>query len=827
MPPAFGVHLPCVESVCDMKISWSWLNAYLDVDIDVNEAADILTSTGLEVEKIEQVDPVPGMLKGVVVGEVISCEKHPDADKLQITSVNIGQEEHLPIVCGAPNVAAGQKVLVATVGTILNPTGADPLKIKKAKIRGQESRGMICAQDELGLGTDHDGIMVLPVDAEVGMSGALHLGLRSEYAFEIGLTPNRADGMSHLGTARDLIAAINHRQERNERVLWPSVEEFKKDDDALHIPFEVKDEQACLRYTGLGLTDVKVGPSPEWIQARLRSIGLKSINNVVDITNFVQWEVGQPLHAFDADEIGGNKIVVRTLDTGTTFTTLDDIERKLDAKDLMICDADLQGMCIAGVFGGAKSGVTEKTTKVFLESALFDTTSIRKTAKRHGLHTDASFRFERGVDPDRTIYALKRAALLLKEHAGAKISSDVADHYPDPIKPFQVTMRYRMLDRTMGHQMNRDEIKSLLPLLDIKVTGETEEGLNLEIAPYRVDVLREIDVIEEIIRIHGFNRIDVPAKLSVPAGNEARVPMEQLSESIGAHWSSRGFSEIMTPSLVSAADVLAGGLVGEEELVKLSNPLSSELDVMRPDMIMGGLAAINYNVNRKNQNLRLFERGRVYTKKEEKEKEVNRFSLFLSGKHDVQIWRGASREVELADVKAELEMLLNRCKVGNLHVERKEHALLDNANEIKVGERVVAVFGTVKAALAKRMDVDQIVHFGEVNFEALLKLRRKQKLEFKTVSKYPVARRDLSVLIDKEVRFEELKDLAVRNEKKLLKGVTLLDRFEGNKLPDGKKSYCLTFTLQDEGQTLTDERIDKVIEKFFKIYEKEFQAERR
>lgn len=809
-----------------MKISWSWLSDYLDADIDVNEASDILTSTGLEVETVEKVEPVPGMLAGVVVGKVESCSPHPNADKLQCCQVDVGGEELLPIVCGAPNVAAGQKVLVATVGCTIHPNLGEPFKIKKAKIRGEESRGMICAEDELGLGTDHDGIVVLDPAAEVGMSAALHLGLQIEYVFEIGLTPNRADGMSHLGAARDLVAALNHRKELNLKVITPSVEGFKVEAKKLTVPVEVEDREGCLRYAGVGLTNITVGPSPSWLQERLLSIGIKPTNNVVDVTNFVQHETGQPLHAFDADKIRGGKVVVKTLAKDTRFTTLDEVERKLDETDLMICDQN-GGMCIAGVFGGLDSGVSDTTKRVFLESALFDMTRIRKTAKRHGLHTDASFRFERGVDPNGTIYALKRAALLLKEVAGATIASEISDHYPEPIRPHKVTLRYRMLDRMMGHPMSPSDVKSILPMLDIAIVSESDEGLELEVVPYRVDVTREADVIEEIMRIHGFDRVALPEKLMLPGGSRANVPEESLCQAISAQLSSRGFTEIMTPSLVSGEAAMKNGSGAENDMVRMANPLSSELDVMRPDMISGGLAAIAYNLNRKVPNIRFYERGRVYRLDGDTHTEEQRFSLFLSGAWQTETWRTQSRKAELEDVKAELELVLHRSGISGFTVSACEHSMLIDAHEMKLGKRVLGRFGTIRSSVLKRSDVGQDVHYGELVIGALLKSRRKIKLEFEAIPKYPSVRRDLSMLLDRDVRFEDLREAAFRHEKGLLKEVNLFDRFEGKSLPAGKKSYALSFILQDEHKTLTDSRIEKTMEKLFRIYEKEFGAERR
>ncbi|HRH38495.1 MAG TPA: phenylalanine--tRNA ligase subunit beta, partial [Flavobacteriales bacterium] len=633
-----------------MRISWNWLKQYIDTDLTPQQAAAILTSTGLETESVEEHEPVKGMLKGVVVGQVLTCAKHPDADRLSLCTVDVGAGEALNIVCGAPNVAQGQKVLVALVGATLNMSDGTSITIKKSKIRGQESNGMICAEDELGLGASHAGIMVLDPSAVIGTPGAEQLGLISDHVLEIGLTPNRTDAMGHVGVARDLIAAINYREGKQLKLKLPDVSGYAQDDDARSIAVEVRDAKACPRYAGVTLTNVRVAPSPKWLCDRLEAIGLKPINNVVDVTNFVQYELAQPLHAFDADQLAGGRVIVRKATADESFITLDGKERKLNAEDLVIADANSPA-CIAGVFGGAKSGVSESTTSVFLESACFDPGSVRRTARRHGLHTDASFRFERGVDPSRTVYALERAALLLKEVAGARISSPITDLVGAEQKPVQVDLTFAQLNTVSGIIIAPSDVVRALELLEFVVSQRSDVGVRVQVPSYRVDVTRAVDVIEEILRIHGFDNVPVPSKLHVPAVIDTGLSLDRLRVQLGAHLAARGFKEITTPSLVSGERCGASGYDVGSQLVQLANPLSSELDVLRPTMLFGALQAVAHNINRQRRDLRFFERGRTYLRNDARTVETESLAMLITGKRWTDNWRGDDRASELADVK--------------------------------------------------------------------------------------------------------------------------------------------------------------------------------
>jgi phenylalanyl-tRNA synthetase beta chain len=810
-----------------MRISWNWLNTLLDTDaLSANEAADILTSTGLEVESVEVVESVPGMLAGVVVGEVLSCTKHPDADRLQVCSVDIGAGNPSQIVCGAPNVAAGQKVLVATVGATLHPLGSEPFTIKKAKIRGVESNGMICAADELGLGTDHDGIMVLPASAKTGSLAVEYLQLKSDHAIEIGLTPNRSDALGHWGVARDLIAALNHRTGSKNKVVLPSVEAYKQDDETRAITVEVQSPDAAPRYAGLTLTGITVAPSPAWLQERLKSIGLKPINNVVDITNFVQHELGQPLHAFDADKLKGGKIVVRKAKAGEYLTTLDDKERKLDAEDLLIADAE-NGACLAGVFGGAGSGVSESTTAIFLESACFDAVTIRRTARRHGLNTDASFRFERGVDPEITVYALKRAALLLKEVAGAKISSAIID-IAQPRAWAEVDLKFANVDRLCGVAIAPDAVVRILEMLDCRTSERTATTVHVQVPPYRVDVLREADLIEEILRIHGFDQVPIPERLMMPAVQQPETTSEGFRQRLSQHLAARAFREVMTPSLVNGSRTIKLKAVEEEALVRLKNPLSAELDVMRPTMLFGLLQSAAHNMARQHRDLRLFEKGRIYFVANGKIIEEERVALLITGKRNTDNWRSADRKAELADVKEELELLLQRMGLGgNTKFALSESLLLASAVEVKVGKKTVALLGEVAVHVAKAFDVDQPAFYAEIHDEVLVALLRGSRTTYQEVSKFPSVRRDLSLLLDRSVAYAQLEQIAYQAERKLLREVDLFDVYEGDKLPAGKKSYAISFILQDNEKTLTDEQVDKAMGRIRGAMEKEVGAELR
>lgn len=809
-----------------MRISWNWLRTLIDIEVDPHEAAAVLTSTGLEVEAVEAVEPVKGMLAGVVVGQVKQCRKHPDADRLTLCEVDLGDGAPVGIVCGAPNVAAGQKVFVATVGSTLTMRDGSQTAIKKTKIRGAESNGMICAEDELGLGESHAGIMVLDPAAPTGMAAAQWLGLTSDHAFEIGLTPNRADAMSHLGVARDLAAALNHRTGSSWRVQWPSVDAFVADDDALSIPVEVRAPQACPRYAGLTLTQVKVGPSPAWLQDRLKSIGLKPINNVVDVTNYVQHELGQPLHAFDAGRLRGGKIIVRHLPEGTRFTTLDGNERILGADDLMICDAE-GGSCIAGVFGGLHSGVTEGTTSIFLESACFDPASIRRTARRHGLNTDASFRFERGVDPEITVFALKRAALLLKEVAGARISSAITDIVTRPIAWNRVDLDFVRMQRLSGTPVDPGAIERILRSLDFTIDARTGTGMAVSVPPYRVDVHREADVVEEILRIHGYDRIPLPERLMCPPVREPALTAERWQRDLGAHLAARGFREVMTPSLVNGALALKEHAVGDREVVRLKNPLSAELDALRPTMLYGGLQAIAHNINRQRADLRLFERGRVYSIGKGAIKEADHTALWITGHRWIERWRSTDEVVGTIDLKAEIELLLERCAISDITFDPAPHPLLHEAVDVRGDRGLLAFAGQVASPVLTAFDIRQPVYFCELVDAAWSESLGSRRTVHADLPRFPAVRRDLSLLLDRDVRFGQLKELAFRAEPRLLRWVDLFDVYQGEKLPKDRKSYALSFILQDPERTLTDEQVEKAMGRIRAVFERDLGAELR
>jgi phenylalanyl-tRNA synthetase beta chain len=810
-----------------MRISWNWLNTLIDLDgLSPRDVAEVLTSTGLEVESVEPLEPVKGMLAGVVVGHVVECAKHPDADRLSVTLVDIGQGEPLQIVCGAPNVAEGQKVLVALVGSTLHMTDGNSIVIKKSKIRGIESHGMICAEDELGLGQSHAGILVLDPSARIGAPAAETLGLRADHLFEIGLTPNRADAMSHLGVARDLAAALRYRTGREIAARMPDVSAFAQDDSARSVAVEVQAPHAAPRYAGLTLTNVTVGPSPEWLRERLNSIGLKPINNVVDVTNYVQHELGQPLHAFDADRIAEGKIIVRYLPAGTAFISLDGKERKLDAEDLMITDPN-GPLCIAGVFGGLESGVSDTTTSIFLESACFDAISVRRTARRHALNTDASFRFERGVDPEITVLALKRAALLLREVAGAKVSSAITDIVAHEMPWREVKVHFANVDKLCGVAIGHDDVVKILELLDCRIASRTERMVVVHVPPYRVDVHREADLVEEVLRIHGFDRIPVPERLMVPAVMKDTATLEGLQQTLAAHLAARGFNEVMTPSLVSGERTVKLGAAGADELVRLLNPLSNELDVLRPTMLFGLLGAAAHNIARQRRDLRLFEKGRTYTTANGASREEDRTALLITGRRWRERWLAEDEKSASADAKAEVELLVERLGIDGVSVQSVEHPLLDGAIAVQRKHVTLAVIGAVKPAVAKAFDVAQPVFFAELNDAVWLQQIASKRITYAEVSRFPAVRRDLSLLLDKAVTYAQLEKLAQHAERKLLQRVDLFDVYEGDKLPEGKKSYALSFTLQDTEKTLTDEQVDKAMGRIRSAFEKEVGAELR
>lgn len=815
-----------------MNISLNWLNDYLKTGLPVEEICKILTSIGLEVGGYEKFESVKGGLKGLVIGEVKTCEPHPDSDHLHITTVDLGDGRLTPIVCGAPNVAAGQKVVVATIGTVLYD-GDKEFVIKKSKIRGQESEGMICAEDEIGIGTDHAGIIVLPADVKAGTPASEYYRITTDYVIEIDITPNRVDGASHLGVARDLAAYL--KQNGNIDYTLPSVEQYKADSTDAILSIEVKRPEACIRYAGVCIEGVTVKESPEWLRNRLKAIGLNPINNVVDITNYILFELGQPLHAFDKDKIKGNKVILRSFPTGTKFMTLDGMERELNENDLMVCNEEAP-MCIAGVFGGIESGITENTQNVFLESACFDPVFVRKTARRHGLSTDASFRFERGTDPNIVIYALKRAALLIKELAGGKITSDIIDIYPAPVKDFEVEVKYSHIDRLIGKAIGKENIKKILTALEIKIVNESETTLLLHVPPYRVDVRREADVIEDILRIYGFNNIEVPSKVNSTLSYSPKPDDYRLKNVIADLLTGNGFNEIMNNSLTKASYFEGLETYKPENTVMLYNPLSSDLNAMRQSLLFGGLETIAYNINRKNNSLKLYEFGKAYTfhKKEGEDhlkqyREENHLALFLTGSKTTASWNTKEVRSDFFTLKAYAEIVLTRLgfKTDTLNVEENTQDILREGLDYTQNGKHLLTIGTVSPKLLKHFDIDQEVCYADFSWENLLKTLKNHTTVFTPLPKYPSVKRDLALLLDKKVSFKEVKELALRTEKTLLKAVTLFDVYEGEKLGAGKKSYAVSFTLQDDEKTLTDKQIEKIMNKLIGSYQHQLGAEIR
>ncbi len=812
-----------------MKISYNWLRQYIDTGLPPRDVSEILTNIGLEVEGMEEIQSVQGGLEGVIIGEVLTCTKHPNADKLSITTVKLGEEEPVQIVCGASNVAKGQKVPVATIGTTLYQ-GEERFTIRKSKIRGELSMGMICAEDELGLGNSHDGIMVLDDDAVPGTPAATYFNVETDTVFEIGLTPNRIDGASHLGVARDLAAYL--KQKGEVALKRPSVEGFKTDNHDLSIPVEIADRDGCRRYSGITISGLKVQDSPAWLQKRLRSIGLTPINNVVDITNFVLHESGQPLHAFDADKITGNRVIVKTLPEGTPFVTLDEAERKLVATDLMICNTE-EGMCIAGVFGGAYSGVTGSTTRVFLESACFDPVYIRKTARHHQLSTDSSFRFERGSDPNLTVWALKRAALLIKEIAGGSISSEVMDEYPEPEEDFRVAISFAHVDRLIGNHIDPDIIGSILESLEIKIDQRDEKGMILRVPPYRVDVKREADIIEEILRIYGFNRVKTGSGLRSTLTHSVKPDKEKVINMTSDLLTAKGFYEIKSNSLTASAYYDRDGQQ-DREVVRLYNPLSQDLSLMRKNLLYGGLEAIAYNINRKLTDLKLYEFGNCYymdpgsgrDNLPDRYNEQLHLGIFLSGRSQPGNWNRKPEDASFYVLKSYVESVLIKLGIDTLDLQSAGSDNPDYTEGMVYGSggETLVEMGIVAPGLLKQFDIRQPVFAAEFNWDHLLQLLPGHRILFKPLPRFQVVTRDFSLMLDRQVTFESLRALAYKTEKKLLKKVTLFDVYEGDKIEKGKKSYALSFTLLDEEKTLTDQQIDGVMMKIAKAYEKAFSA---
>lgn len=804
-----------------MKISYNWLKQFIKTDWKSEETAALLTDLGLEVEVVEKYQSLKGGLEGVVVGHVLTCEKHPNADRLRITTVDLGDgNPPVQIVCGAPNVAAGQKVPVATIGTTLYTKDGESFVIKKGKIRDAESHGMLCAEDELGLGEGHDGILVLDADLKPGTPAAQVFKIENDEVFEIGLTPNRADAMSHLGVARDLRAGMLQKNVHVE-LITPSVSNFRLDKRILKIDAEVKDNKLAPRYCGVTLSNITVKPSPEWLQNRLKAIGLTPKNNVVDVTNYVMHELGQPLHAFDAAKITG-KVHVQTAVAGTKFTTLDDVERVLHEDDLMICDNN-GPMCIAGVFGGKNSAVNNDTKAIFLESAYFNPVSIRKTAKRHGLNTDASFRFERGIDPTITEYALKRACLLLKEVAGAEVTSDIIDIYPKKIEDFPVVLNFAKAAKVIGQELPKETIKKILASLDIKVNSISDAGLGLTIPAYRVDVQREIDVIEEILRVYGYNNIAFTKKLNATVSNSARTEDFKLQNLIAGQLTSQGFNEMMANSLTTPDYVGLSDDLNPEFNVTMLNPLSSDLSAMRQSLLFSGLEAVSYNINRRNSDLRLFEFGKSYHKLPSGHEERKHLTLFLSGNRTEENWASAQKPTDFFYFKGYITAILQRLGLEKLTYKPVESDVFSEGVTIAGPNDNLVSFGVVKKSVLKHFDIKQEVLFADFNWDAVIK-SVSGKIKFTEIAKYPEVRRDLALLVDSNVAFESIYHIARQTEKSLLKEVNLFDVYEGKNLPEGKKSYAVSFTLQDATKTLTDEQIDKITGKLLKNFENQLGA---
>ena len=820
-----------------MNISYNWLKEYVDFDLTPEEVAAALTSIGLETGSVEEVQTIKGGLEGLVIGEVLTCVEHPNSDHLHITTVNLGNGEPTQIVCGAPNVATGQKVVVATLGTKLYD-GDECFTIKKSKIRGVESIGMICAEDEIGIGTSHDGIIVLPEQAVPGTLAKDYYNVKSDYVLEVDITPNRADACSHYGVARDLYAYLIQNG-KQATLKCPLVDAFAVENHDLDIKVTVENSEACPRYAGVTVKDVTVKESPEWLQNKLRLIGVRPINNVVDVTNYIVHAFGQPLHCFDADKIKGGEVIVKTLSEGTPFVTLDGVERKLNERDLMICNKE-EAMCIAGVFGGLDSGSTEATTNVFIESAYFHPTWVRKTARRHGLNTDASFRFERGIDPNITIYCLKLAAIMVKELAGGTISSEIKDVCVAPAQDFIVELAYEKVNSLVGKVIPVETIKSIVKSLEMKVTNETAEGLTLAVPPYRVDVQRDCDVIEDILRIYGYNNVEIPSTLKsslTTKGEEDKS--NKLQNLIAEQLVGCGFNEILNNSLTRAAYYDGLESYPSNHLVMLMNPLSADLNSMRQTLLFGGLESIAHNANRKNADLKFFEFGNCYyfdADKKNPEKTLATYAedyhlgLWVTGKKVSNSWIHAGENCSVYELKAYVENILKRLGldlrnlvVGNLTDDIFAAALTVHTR----GGKRLATFGVVTKKLLKAFDIDNEVYYADLNWKELMRAIRSVKVSFKEISKFPAVKRDLALLLDKNIQFAEIEKIAYETEKKLLKEVELFDVYEGKNLEAGKKSYAVSFLLQDEIQTLNDKMIDKIMSKLVKNLEDKLGAKLR
>ena len=804
-----------------MNISYNWLRRYLDTDLSAERIAEILTELGLEVEEFEKIETIKGGLSGVVVGEVLTCEEHPDSDHLHITTVDVGAEAPLQIVCGAANCRKGLKVMCATVGSVLYPIDSDEeFKIKRSKIRGVESLGMLCAEDELGIGRNHEGIMELPAEAVVGTPAKEYLHIADDYLIGIGLTPNRVDAASHIGVARDLAAYLRSRGE-NVEVKLPSVEGFKVDDTSRTIAVEVINHEAAPRYAGITVSGCKIAPSPEWMQNELRAAGINPKNNLVDITNYVLFELGQPLHAFDADKIEGGKVVVRSAAEGEKFVTLDGVERTLTANDLMICSAE-RPMCIAGVYGGLDSGISDQTVNVFIESAYFHPVWVRKTAKRFGLNTDASFRFERGIDPNIQVYALKRAAMLMQELAGGRITSEIIDINPTPASHFEFDFSMERARKLIGKELSEETFLSILASLDVEIRGREGEVLHVAVPPYRVDVQREADLIEDVLRVYGYNNIEVSDHVNSTLSYAPKPDKSRMVNIASDFLTSNGYTEIMSNSLSKVSYYEGSETYPAERCVKIMNPLSQDLNIMRQTLLFNALEAVELNVNRRNANLRMYECGNCYAYNTEKADDENtlakyeetyRLGIAITGLASQLSWNSKAEGASFFSLRGIVERLLKRFGIDiyALQSEALQSELYADAVILRQGPKEVLRMGVVAPSLRKKFDIKQDVFFAEIDFDQLIKMTKKAKIQFKELSKFPEVKRDLALLVDKSVTFAQLRGIAFATEKKLLKSVSLFDVYEGDKLPEGKKSYALSFILEDKNQTLTDKQIERTM----------------
>ena len=820
-----------------MNISYNWLKEYVDFNLSPEETAAALTSIGLEVGSVEEVQAVKGGLKGLVVGHVLTCEPHPNSDHMHICSVNVGDESPVQIVCGAPNVAAGQKVIVATLGTVLYD-GDNAFTIKRSKLRGVESLGMICAEDEIGVGTSHDGIIVLPEDTQVGLPAAQYYNLQSDYIIEVDITPNRADACSHYGVARDLYAWLLQNGHATS-LHRPGCEEFKVDNHDLEIDVQIKDTRRCPRYAAVSLKGCTVSESPQWLKDKLNIIGLRPINNIVDITNYIMHAYGQPLHCFDADMIEGQTIMVETRPEGTPFVTLDGVEHKLSAEDLAICNAN-HPMCIAGVFGGKGSGTYETTTNVLFESAYFNPTTIRKSARRHGLSTDASFRFERGIDPNGTIYALKQAAILAKQLAGGTISMEIKDVYPTPMEDFKIELDYTYLNNLIGKEIPADTVKSILRSLDIQIDSETETGLCLSVPPYRVDVKRPCDVVEEVLRIYGYNNVEIPTTLKSSLTVKGETDRSnKLQHIIAEQLTAQGFNEIMSNSLTKASYYNGLDSYPAQNCVKLMNPLSEDLSVMRQTLLFGGLETLRFNINHKSPNIKVYEFGNTYAynagnKRDDQVlsaySEEFHLGLWVTGNQIEGSWAHSKTEYSFYHLKGYVENIFARLGVSLAQLFFKECTQDIYAAALQVCDKngkVYATLGILSPKVLKLAEIKTQVFYADINWNALMKKNRKNKVSFTEISKYPSVSRDLALLIDKETTFLQVEEVAYKTERKLLKKIELFDVYEGKNLPEGKKSYAVNFTLQDTEKTLTDKQIDKVMQSLINNFKNQLKADLR